>query len=575
MARRATIALAGLGLASIGLYAARRELIGRALGLRPASHAVALQADLAVPMADGVELLADRFYPQGGGPFPTIIIRTPYGRASELGAFGALYTIGAQLFAERGYNVLMQSVRGRFRSGGRFDPFVHEAADGMATLEWTAGQPWFDGSAGMWGPSYLGYCQWAVAAQAPPYLKAIVPMVTSARFSRLFFPEGAFAFESILRWTHLIHATSSSRLDLRALWRLSPLRREPAVAAAFAHLPVSEADAVAVGAPVSFFRRWMQEANLDGDYWQGIDRHRSLAKVDVPVHLVAGWYDIFLNGQLADYMALLAAGKRPYLTVLPRHHLETMLIWEGLREGLDWFDAHMRGDESRLRRRPVRLALMGSNEHHEMDFWPPPAPLIRYYLAGGGGLGAEIAPATGGSTYTYNPADPTPGIGGPVLSAGAGRRDQGRVEARADVLSFTTPPLAAAVDVIGPVRAELYVRSSLAHTDFVARLCRVGRDGHSSNVCDGLFRLEPGKGVVQADGSLRIEVDMWATAQRFAAGERIRLVVCSAAHPRWSRNLGHGAPFGHSQAGPPAEQTIYHDAEHPSALVLPVMTYVF
>jgi hypothetical protein len=291
----------------------------------------------------------------------------------------------------------------------------------------------------------------------------------------------------------------------------------------------------------------------------------------VPTHLVAGWYDIFLNGQLADYFALVAAGQRPYLTVLPRQHLDPLVIWEGLREGLDWFDAYLRDEPERLRRRPVRLALMGSAEWHEMDFWPPPATASRYYLGRGGRLDASAPQPDGGaSVYLYDPADPTPGLGGPVLSAGAGRRDQAAVEARGDVLTFTTPPLRAKTDVIGPVRAELYVRSSLPYTDFIARLCVVDQGGRSSNICDGLCRVTPGKGAPQPDGSLRIEVDMWSTAQRFHPGQCVRLQVCSAAHPRWSRNLGGDAPLGHGRAGAIAQQTIHHDAEHPSALVLPV-----
>jgi putative CocE/NonD family hydrolase len=295
----------------------------------------------------------------------------------------------------------------------------------------------------------------------------------------------------------------------------------------------------------------------------------------VPTHLVAGWYDIFLNGQLADYITLLAAGRQPYLTVLPRYHLDTMVIWEGLREGLDWFDAYLHDQPEHLRRRPVRIALMGSSEWHEMDYWPPPATTTRYYLGDNGSLTPGGTIGTGGaSIYVYDPTDPTPGVGAPELSTTAGRRDQTAVEARGDVLIFTTPPLSATVDVIGPVRAELYVRSSLPHTDFVARLCVVDQRGRSSNVCDGLFRVAPGKGVPQPDGSLRIEIDMWATAQRFHPGQRIRLQVCSAAHPRWSRNLGDDAPLGHGRAGAVARQTIHHDADHPSALVLPIMTYM-
>lgn len=572
MARRTLAGLAGIGLAGLGLYAGRRALIGRALGLRPPEYRVRVERDIPISMPDGVTLYADRYTPRAAGPFPTILIRTPYGRASELGPLAPLMSQFSVLFAERGYNVINQGVRGRYRSGGNFDPFVHEAADGRATLEWIAAQPWFEGNLGMWGASYLGYTQWAVAADAPDYLKAIVPLITTARFSRAFYPDGSFAFESSLRWAQLTRAMvgANGTLDWAAIRRLAT--REAALAPAFAHLPIAEADAVAVGAPVEFYRRWFSEANPEGPYWRSVDHHRNLSRVNAAVHLVAGWYDIFLNGQLADYTALLAAGRTPYLTVLPRAHLDTTVQIEGLREGLWWLDAHLKGRRELLARRPVRLALMGSHEWHEMDFWPPPAQITRHYLHSGGLL-STAAPAEQSppDSYIYDPHDPTPAHGGPVLSPMGGPRDQRAIEARADVICFTTPPLPSDVDVIGPVRLELYVRSSQPHTDFVGRLCDVRPDGASINVCEGLCRVSPGKGEPQPDGSLRIEVDMWATAQRFARGHRIRLQICSAAHPRWAANLGDGGPLGAGRAGKPAEQTIFHDAAHPSALVLPIV----
>jgi hypothetical protein len=575
MTRRTIAGLAGLGLAGIGFYAARRSLVARALGLRSPEHSVHVERDIPIAMPDGVVLYADRYSPKAPGLFPTILVRSPYGRAGENGPLRALTDAAYELFAERGYNVLVQGVRGRYRSGGSFDPFVHEAADGRATLEWIADQPWFEGNLGMWGASYLGYTQWAVAADAPPYLKALVPLVTTTRFSRSFYPEGSFAFESSLRWAHITDAMvgAGGTLDWEALRKISARARAAALDPAFRHLPISEADAVATGKPVEFYRRWFDDPNPEGPYWRKVDHHRALGKVNAAVHLVAGWYDIFLNGQLADYAALLAAGRTPYLTVLPRAHMDTMLQIEAVREGLWWFDAHLKGQRELLQqRRPVRLALMSSGEWHEMDFWPPPAQISRRYLHAAGllstGAPAELSPA---DHYTYDSRDPTPSLGGPVLSEMAGPRDQRPIEARRDVLTYTSSPLAHDIDVIGPVRLELFVRSSQPHTDFVGRLSDVSPDGSSINVCEGLFRVAPGHGEQQPDGSLRIEIDMWSTARRFARGHRMRLVVCSAAHPRWAANHGDGAPLGRSGPGQPVEQTILHDAAHPSALMLPIV----
>jgi len=575
MARRTIAGLAGLGLAGLGLYAARRALIARALGLRPAEHPVRVERDIPVRMPDGAILYADRYTPRAAGPFPTILIRTPYSRASESGPLRPLTDFGHILFAERGYNVVVQGVRGRFRSGGEFDPFVHEAADGRATLEWVAAQPWFEGNLGMWGASYLGYTQWAVAADAPDYLKAIVPLITTTRFWRSFYPAGSFAFETALRWAQLtgMMVGANNTFDLTALRRMSSRATRTALGTAFGHVPIGEADVVATGGPVPFFRRWFADTDQEGDYWRRVDHHRGIGQVNAAVHLVAGWYDIFLGGQLADYTALLAAGRTPYLTVLPRAHTDTMVQLEGLREGLWWFDAHLKGQRELLdQRRPVRLALMGSREWHEMDFWPPPARLTRHYLHGEGML-STAAPASHSppDRYTYDPRDPTPSLGGPVLSELGGPRDQRAIEARGDILTYTTPPLPADLDVIGPVRLELFVRSSQHHTDFIGRLCDVRPDGASINVCEGLFRVAPGRGEPQPDGTLRIEIDLWSTAQRFGRGHRVRLDVCSAAHPRWAANQGDGGLSSPSY-GAPAEQTIFHDAAHPSALVLPVVS---
>jgi putative CocE/NonD family hydrolase len=172
--------------------------------------------------------------------------------------------------------------------------------------------------------------------------------------------------------------------------------------------------------------------------------------------------------------------------------------------------------------------------------------------------------------YRYDPANPTPSVGGTLLLTG-GPRDNRRLEARPDVLSFTTASLDADLEVIGPISLELYVRSSLEHTDFAGRLCDVHPDGRSINICDGLLRLNPDTDGVQPDGSRRIQIDLWATAHRFRRGHHLRLQVSSGAHPRWSRNLGTGEPIGTAVSMIAADQTIYHDRTRPSALVLPVV----
>ena len=574
--RRIAAALLGLTALNLAAYRFRRPLIARWLGLPPARYDVAVERNLPVPMPDGIVLRADHYTPRPGGPFPTILIRSPYGRGREALPGGLAFMFIAQRFAERGYHVLFQDVRGRFDSGGAFDPLVHEAADGRATADWIAQQPWFDGRLATWGPSYLGYVQWALAATAPPYLKALVPIITGSEFTSSTFPDGAFALDTLLRWVAMLDAQDRSGLNVLRGWRRQQavLGDDRRLEAAFRHLPLEEADLVAVGQPVLFYRRWLTEPpTADAPRWRATDYSAAVAQVTAPVHLVGGWYDFLLRQLLADYTALAAAGRAPYLTIGPWAHLDGGVLWEGLRAGLIWFGAQLKGDRSRLRARPVRYYLMGAEEWREAEAWPPPARETPYFLHGGGRL-AEAGPAAADppDRYRYDPADPTPSLGGALFNQNAGSRDDRALEARPDVLTYTTPPLAQAVEAVGRARLVLYVRSSRAHTDFFGRLCDVRPDGRSFNVSDGLCRLAPGVGETQADGSLRLTVALWPSAYRFRPGHRLRLLVASGAHPRWSRNLGTGEPLATAKTMFPAEQTIYHDAAHPSALILPLVS---
>jgi hypothetical protein len=536
------------------------RLLARLAGLPPAlTHAVAIQRDLRVPMPDGVALLADRYAPRRAGDrLPIVLIRTPYGRASG-GMLGRLY-------AERGYQAVIQSTRGTFGSGGTFDALRHEAADGRATLDWLAARPWFGGRVAMAGPSYVGFVQWAVATDAPDYLRALAPQITAAQFRGLTYPGESFDLDTALSWIYLLHYQE------RSFWRAqrASLRERKALAPAFAQLPLTKTDRLATGQTVKFYQDWLAH-NTPGDpFWEEIDYSRRMDAVAAPVTLTAGWFDIFLPDQLADYAALRRAGKTPYLTIGPWIHSSLGGLATGLRESLAWFDAHLRDDASRLRARPVRIFVMGEQRWRDLPDWPPPATLTRWHLRPGGMLALAPPDDAAPDQYTYDPADPTPAVGGSVLGREAGPRDNRKLEARADVLTYTSAPLTSELELIGPVTAELYVRSSLEHTDFCARLCMVRPTGKSINLCDGLVRLEPGRNAPDVDGTRRVHIDLWPTAVHVRRGWRLRVQVASGAHPRFSRNPGSGEPLGTATTFKVAEQTVYHDAAHPSAIVLPV-----
>ncbi len=299
----------------------------------------------------------------------------------------------------------------------------------MATAEWIAAQPWFNGALGTWGPSYLGYMQWALAAGAPPYLKAMLVMVASAENHGVTHPDGAFGLETRLRWSQMmqIQARLHRRPVREQLRHRFASKDEAALQAAFAHLPLGEADAVAAGEPIPFFRELLTHTRPDDPFWIARDHSAAVPAVTAPVHLLGGWYDYYLRGLLRDYGALYAAGRAPYLTIGPWNHAHFGPMLAGLRAGLDWFDAHLKGDRSRLRAKPVSLYVMGGGRDawRELDHFPPPSGSVRYHLHAGGALAATDPPADATPDgYRYDPADPTPALGGALLAGrGAGAVD--------------------------------------------------------------------------------------------------------------------------------------------------------
>jgi hypothetical protein len=447
-------------------------------------------------------------------------------------------------------------------------PVRHEQADGHATLEWVASQPWFDGHLVMWGASYLGMTQWAIAEDPPDFVKALNLQVTASKFrDAIVYPGGSFALEMALCWLYQMKYQESGLATVlrkqlganRVLSRTADL------------LPLGKCDAATLGEISPVFQDWL-EHNVAGDpWWDEIDFGRRLEKVP-PSSFVAGWYDLFLPGQVADYEALRRAGRSARITIGPWKHSSPGLFGEGVRDGIDWFNKQLGERRGKVPRAPVRVYVMGSKTWQDFSLWPPAGESQSWYLGRWGTLGTEPPDASGPDHYHYSPHDPTPAVGGAGLNiATAGRKEQRRREHRHDVLTYTSPVLTEALTVVGPLTATLFVRSSLEHTDFFVRLCDVSQKGKSYNVSDGITRLTPGSVEKEVDGVIRLDISMWPTANTFRAGHRIRLQVSSGAHPLYARNAGTGEPLATGATLRSADQEVFHDATRPSRITLPVV----
>jgi uncharacterized protein len=530
------------------------HLIERFLRLDPPlTRDLAVRRDLRVPMPDGAVLLADLWSPRASAAsLPTALLRSPYGRRGLIGS-GL-----ARPLAERGFQVLIQSTRGTFGSGGDFDPMRQEREDGLATLEWVVKQAWFDGSIVLIGGSYLGYVQWAVADRLPPEVKAMIPQVTDSALTLEFLRPDGLSLETPFSWGVMVAGQERRGAMLRGLAQVRRNRQALEV------LPLGKADVAATGQRVGYVQDILA-CDAGDPRWAGIDHTQRVAEVSVPVSSIGGWYDIFLPGQLRDFKILQEAGRTARLTVGPWTHLS--LDGTALREGIEFGLACACG-EPPPPRAPVRLYVMGEEAWRDFDAWPPPGySPQRFHLQSGGSLD-RMPSGPGGpplSRYRYDPADPTPAVGGVRMTrTSSGRVDNAKLEARSDVLTYTTAPLDADTEVIGEVSAEIWFRSSLPHADVFVRLCDVDPGGRSRNVCDGLTSLSGADTLTQA------VVRLWPTAHRFKRGHRIRVQVSSGAFPRFARNPGTGEPSATATRLQPADQEVYHDPAHPSAIILPV-----
>ncbi len=571
------------------------------------------EVGVAVPMRDGVVLHADVYRPESDAKRPVLLQRTPYNKNMPPARTAALDALRA---ASHGYAVVVQDTRGRYSSGGEFYPFRHEIEDGYDTVEWCASQPWSTGKVGMFGRSYVGATQWLAALSGHPALAAIAPGLTASDYHEGWtYQGGAMAWGFAVSWT--LSALTMANLgnisrnnDVPAGTRERLLEAIDNMEESFKFLPPKDFPHLQ-GGLADYFYDWIAH-NRPDDYWghwRIEDHHRRL---NVAVFNIAGWHDIFLKGSLRNFRGMREEGatedvrSKQRLIVGPWHHATpgpevSGEVYFGLMasdvavdmnaQHLRFFDRWLKGTENNLESEPpVRIFVMGENRWRDENEWPlERTQYIPYYLhsegraneaSGDGSLSTMACGSEPPDVYVYDPRCPVPTRGGGLCCSNGflpgGAFDQGEIESRPDVLVFTSSPMTSSMEVTGPVSLVLYASSSAVDTDFTAKLVDVAPCGCARNLTDGIIRaryrdslsepsfIEPGK-------VYKYEVDLVATSNVFLPGHSIRLEVSSSNFPRFDRNPNTGGEPSEEAELKPALQTIVHDAQRPSHLVMPVI----
>ncbi|UZW54355.1 CocE/NonD family hydrolase [Sphingobium sp. JS3065] len=563
-------------------------------------------------MRDGVGLATNVWRPEGGERVPALLLRSPYGK--EEVAHGLAPNVFALVRA--GYAVVMQDVRGTFNSDAEFVPHVHDVDDGEDTIRWLAEQPWCDGSVGMWGGSYLGLVQWQAAATGTPALKAIVPVVTSADLYRApwYSPGGALSLHSLITWSVAMAMNAAVR-------KLSQGEGEPADVQQLAAM-LQNIDRIMWETPVADkplvtkYIPWLNEmlAHPSRDeFWTSQSAVDKAQQIKTPALSISGWYDLFVTQQLADYVTMQeragseGARNGQRLIVGPWSHSQTVgcngvfpdrdfgaaasaMAAQLTPAHLAFFDRWLKGREDALDgSSPVRLFVMGVDQWRDEQSWPlHDTKFVDYHLDGvgaantanGNGL-LTVDPATRDEAdhYLYDPRRPVPSVGGNTLAFGFnGPVDQSAVEARDDVLCFSSAVLDRPLEVTGPISLKLFVSSSAVDTDFTAKLVDVFPDGRVIPLCEGILRMRYRKSlaepVTMSPGEVfEITIDVGVTSNVFLPGHRLRLEVSSSNFPRYDRNSNTG---GNISAEREADMVVAVNRIHrgptcPSRLILPII----
>lgn len=547
-------------------------------------------------MRDGVKLYADIYLPEAPGKYPVIVTRTPYGTQRD-GVSDEMIP-----FAQNGFAVVMQDVRGRYESEGKWEPFRNEGRDGYDTIEWAAKQPWSNGKVGSQGGSYLGHVQWAAMSQNPPSLVTAIPRVASTSiYHNWAYFGGAYRLSFNFGWgvVRMPHRIMQPQHWHTSLATPDELRYETILWS----LPLKTGDLSSSNTTVQHYRDWIDHASYDA-YWKEISDEEHFDKVKVPLYTQGGWFDIFLAGTIRGYEGVRAKGseeaKRAVkMWIGPWGHGPSQKFGEvdfgptanlthPPRE-LRWYNRYLKGEQNGVDQEPrVEIFYMGVNKWKGHEDWPIPGTDFKpLYLAsngaanslrGDGSLAWSKANGKASDTYHYDPMNPVSTLGGnnccgtPTL---AGPYDQRPIESRSDVLVYSTPILTDPVAIAGPVKMKLSAATDGPDTDWVVKLVDVYPNGYAMNIAEGILRARYRKGLdkpelLKANEAYEFEVDMVGTANVFQPGHRIRVDVTSSNFPQFDRNLNTGEN-GSSAKVRVAKNTVFHSGERASAIILPVV----
>jgi putative CocE/NonD family hydrolase len=568
---------------------------------------VKIDHNVGVPMRDGINLLTDLYRPQSAAKSPVILIRTPYQKN--------MMEPQAAYYARRGYVVAVQNCRGRFGSAGEWEPFVHEPKDGYDAVEWLAGQPWSSGKVGMIGGSYVGWVQWWAASLQPPHLVTIIPNVAPPDpFYNLPYEYGVFFLRAAIWWAEVLDKEVTADLSGAKMTTLAEKKYNQLLRS----LPVIDLDRTVLGKENPYWRKWIEHP-INDDYWEQANFLDRLKDVRIPVFHQSGWFDGDGIGTKLNYLAMVRYQHPNQKLVLgPWGHTDEAsrrlgdrdfgpeAIIDMQRAYLRWFDFWLKGVENRVTKEPlVSVYVIGSNRWLHGDTYPlPQTRFEKWYFAGNGKantskgdgrLSTELPTVESPvDRYTYDPGDPTPDPDAYEEAEASGDKSTPKVTAsedkskaakayhgqvtdqRDDILVYTTEPLKQPLTFVGPLSAVLYAASSARDTDWFVRLAEVDEKGKIMSLAEGKIRaryrlttkkvelLEPGR-------VYEFQLDLWHTGITIAKGGRLRVEVASASFPSFSRNLNTG---GHNETETQfvkAEQTIYHNKQYPSHVLLPVV----